>query len=187
MRRTGRRVRDAVMQLPVVLTDRLRHVPLGGLYSQPGAAGDLTTGHLADPMGHECSRVRGSSSSSIAFSRRRSRSSSVGAKEDRRGRYLLIDEGVVLPARRMDLPHDFKVSHAGVFVIIDRGLRSDLAGTFHAFGSDGANLVVMTYSANILNGGISRDGGMAACRTCNSPGRPTARRLRYLPSTWERA
>lgn len=93
----------------------------------------------------------------------------VGTADDARGRFVLLDDGIVRVDRRMERPHGGQVTDEGVFVVVDWGLRSDLAGNFHAFDSDGRCLVEVSYSANILNCGLAPNGGMAACQTCNSP------------------
>ena len=88
------------------------------------------------------------------------------------GRYLLIDgEAVVLDAR-MERPQDGKVADDGTFILNDWGDSGELSGTFHAFRSDGSRIVSRLYAANLLNNGLSRDGRLAVCQTCNAPGSP---------------
>lgn len=86
------------------------------------------------------------------------------------GRYLLIDGDAVVVDARMDRPQDGKVADAGTFILNDWGDSQDLSGTFRAFRSNGTEIVSRRYSANLLNNGLSRDGRLAVCQTCNAPG-----------------
>lgn len=86
------------------------------------------------------------------------------------GRYLLIDGDAVVVDGRMERPQDGKVADAGTFILNDWGDSQDLSGTFRAFRSDGTEIVSRRYSANLLNNGLSRDGRLAVCQTCNAPG-----------------
>ena len=88
------------------------------------------------------------------------------------GRYVLIDGDTVILDRRMARPQDGKVADHGTFVLNDWGDSQALSGTFHAFRSDGSAIVSRVYSANLLNNGLSRDGRLAVCQTCNAPGSP---------------
>lgn len=95
-----------------------------------------------------------------------------GTPADPRGRYVLIDGDTVVVDGRMERPQDGKVANDGTFVLNDWGLRDELAGTFTAFRADGSEIVSRGYTANLLNNGLSVDGRLAVCQTCNSPGSP---------------
>ena len=86
------------------------------------------------------------------------------------GRYLLIDGDAVILDRRIARPQDGKVADDGTFILNDWGDGQTLSGTFHAFRNDGTSIVSRLYSANLLNNGLSRDGRLAVCQTCNAPG-----------------
>lgn len=93
------------------------------------------------------------------------------------GRYLLIDGDAVILDRRMARPQDGKVADEGTFILNDWGDGDSLSGTFHAFRSDGTSILSRLYSANLLNNGLSRDGRLAVCQTCNAPGSPDSSTL----------
>lgn len=87
----------------------------------------------------------------------------------RDGRYVLIDDGKVVVDGTMERPHDGKVSDEGVFILNDWGARGELTGKFAAFYSNGSTILSRTFGANLFNNGLSRNGGLAVCQTCNSP------------------
>lgn len=88
------------------------------------------------------------------------------------GRYLLIDGDTVAVDGQMERPQDGKVADNGTFILNDWGDSQRLSGTFHAFRCDGSPIVSRRFSANLLNNGLSRDGRLAVCQTCNAPGSP---------------
>jgi hypothetical protein len=88
------------------------------------------------------------------------------------GRYLLIDGDAIIVDRRMERPQDGKAADDGTFVLNDWGDSQELSGTFHAFRSDGSEIVSRAYTANLLNNGLSHDGRLAVCQTANAPGSP---------------
>jgi hypothetical protein len=88
------------------------------------------------------------------------------------GRYVLIDGDAVAVDARMERPQDGKVADDGTFILNDWGASDELSGTFHAFRAVGTEIVSRRYSANLLNNGLSRDGRLAVCQTCNAPGSP---------------
>jgi tetratricopeptide (TPR) repeat protein len=90
----------------------------------------------------------------------------------RGGRYILLDDGRVILDRRMPRPQDGKVADNGVFILNDWGASDVLAGTFHAFAADGSEILRRAFDANLLNNGLSEDGALAVCQTCNAPGSP---------------
>jgi hypothetical protein len=91
------------------------------------------------------------------------------ARHDRFGHYVLIDQDRVVARGRMKRPNDGKVADNGTFILNDWG-TSELSGTFHAFRSDGSPVLAKAFAANLLNNGLSADGTLAACHTCNSGG-----------------
>lgn len=88
------------------------------------------------------------------------------------GRYLLIDGDTVLVDARMERPQDGKVADDGIFILNDWGDSDALSGTFRAFSSYGSVILTRSYSANLLNNGLSPDGRLAVCQTANAPGSP---------------
>jgi hypothetical protein len=90
----------------------------------------------------------------------------------RTGRYVLIDDGRAVLDARMARPQDGKVADNGTFVLNDWGTNDSLSGTFHAFAADGREIVSRSFSANLLNNGLSSDGRLAVSQTCNAPGSP---------------
>lgn len=89
-----------------------------------------------------------------------------------RGRYLLVDGDTLVVDARMERPQDGKVADNGTFILNDWGLAAELAGKFHAFRSDGSEIVSRAYTANLLNNGLSEGGRLAVCQTCIAPGSP---------------
>lgn len=88
------------------------------------------------------------------------------------GRYVLIDGDEVVVDAPMARPQDGKIADDGTFILNDWGDSQLLSGTFHSFRSDGVEVVSRSYSANLLNNGLSNDGRLAVCQTCNAPGSP---------------
>jgi hypothetical protein len=88
------------------------------------------------------------------------------------GRYLLIEGDIPIVDRGMARPQEGKVADDGTFVLNDAGDSQELSGTFHAFRSDGSEIVSRVYTANLLNNGLSHDGRLAVCQTANAPGSP---------------
>jgi len=88
------------------------------------------------------------------------------------GRYVLIDGDAVILEGRMERPQDGKVARDGTFILNDWRDSGSLSGTFRAFRSDGSVILARSYSANLLNNGLSPDGGLAVCQTANAPGSP---------------
>lgn len=95
-----------------------------------------------------------------------------GNEADPFGRYVLLNDGKIVVDARMDRPQDGKVADDGTFILNDWGQRNDLAGTFHAFSADGREILCRSYSANLLNNGLSENGQLAVCQTCNAPNSP---------------
>lgn len=88
------------------------------------------------------------------------------------GRYFLVDGDVLVATGSMERPQDGKVADDGTFILNDWGASDKLSGTFRAFRANGSEILARRYSANLLNNGLSRDGRLAVCQTCNAPGSP---------------
>lgn len=88
------------------------------------------------------------------------------------GRYLLVESDAVVAEGEMERPQDGKVADNGTLILNDWGASDELSGTFHAFSRDGTPILSRRYSANLLNNGLSQDGRLAVCQTCNAPGSP---------------
>ena len=61
------------------------------------------------------------------------------------------------------------VANNGVFILNDWEFSGALSGTFFVFRPDGRPLLSRKFKANLLNNGLSADGQLAVCQTCNSP------------------
>src|SRR3546814_12778985 len=96
----------------------------------------------------------------------------------RGGRYVLIQDGRVVLDERMARPQGGKVADNGNFILNDWGASDALSGTFHAFAPNGGHIVSRGFSAHLLNNGLSDDGVLAVCQTCNAPGQPARTGLR---------
>jgi hypothetical protein len=88
------------------------------------------------------------------------------------GRYFLVERDLVAAEGSMERPQDGKVADNGTFILNDWGASDQLSGTFRAFRSEGSEILSRRFSANLLNNGLSRDGRLAVCQTCNAPGSP---------------
>lgn len=91
-----------------------------------------------------------------------------GGSDRGNGHYVLIDGEEIVCQGQMERPQDGKVADNGVFILNDWRSSSDLTGTFRAFRADGSKLLSQDYAANLFNNGLSADGRLAACQTCNS-------------------
>lgn len=91
-----------------------------------------------------------------------------GARPSGMGRYFLIDGTAIIAEGRVERPNDGKVADNGTFVLNDWGFSGDLAGVFHAFRADGSRILAQDFTANLYNNGLSADGHLAVCQTCNS-------------------
>ncbi len=92
-----------------------------------------------------------------------------GARLSGSGRYFLLENKKVIAEGRMARPNDGKVANNGVFILNDWEFTSDLSGVFSAFGPDGKKILSRRFKANLYNNGLSADGRLAVCQTCNSP------------------
>jgi len=91
-----------------------------------------------------------------------------GARTSGMGRYFLLSGGAIVAEGRIERPNDGKVADDGTFVFNDWGFSSDLVGVFRAFRVDGRAILAQPFTANLLNNGLSADGRLAICQTCNS-------------------
>ena len=92
-----------------------------------------------------------------------------GARSSGMGRYILLERQHVLAQGRMARPNDGKVANNGVFILNDWEFTNDLSGVFSAFRPDGVKILSRRFKANLYNNGLSADGHLAVCQTCNSP------------------
>jgi len=94
-----------------------------------------------------------------------------GARSSGHGRYILIEDDVIVAEGRAERPNDGKVADNGVFILNDWLFFSErLEGVFLAFQKDGAPILSRRFEANLFNNGLSSDGRLAACQTCNADG-----------------
>lgn len=91
-----------------------------------------------------------------------------GSRDSGEGRYVLLDGKKLVADGRMQRPNDGKVADNGTFIFNDWRFSSDLNGTFWAFRSDGSLILSRSFSANLFNNGLSAEGTLACCQTCNS-------------------
>ena len=92
-----------------------------------------------------------------------------GARSSGMGRYLLLDGQEVILQGRMERPNDGKVANNGIFILNDWEFTSELSGVFFAFRADGTRILSRRFKANLYNNGLSANGRLAVCQTCNSP------------------
>lgn len=94
-----------------------------------------------------------------------------GARANGHGRYMLIDGDAIVAEGRVERPNDGKVADTGVFILNDWLFFSErLAGVFLAFRKDGTQILSRRFEANLYNNGLSHDGRIAVCQTCNAEG-----------------
>jgi hypothetical protein len=92
-----------------------------------------------------------------------------GSRSSGLGRYILLRGEEVLVEGRMARPNDGRVANNGVFVLNDWEFTKNLSGVFSAFCPDGKKILSRRFKANLYNNGLSADGRIAVCQTCNSP------------------
>jgi hypothetical protein len=86
------------------------------------------------------------------------------------GRYLLIEGDEIIVQGRAERPHDGKVTDDGDFIINDwLHFTGELSGIFLAYRHDGSQIIARRFEANLYNNGLSADGKLAVCQTCNAP------------------
>lgn len=90
------------------------------------------------------------------------------------GRYVLLDGKKLVVDGTMQRPNDGKVADNGTFILNDWRFLTDLSGIFWAFRSDGSLILSRSFSANLFNNGLSADGTLACCQTCNSASEDSA-------------
>jgi hypothetical protein len=91
-----------------------------------------------------------------------------GVRDSGEGRYVLLDGKHAVVDGAMERPNDGKVADNGNFIFNDWLFSSDLKGEFRAFRSDGSPILVRRFSANLHNNGLSADGSLACCQSCNA-------------------
>ena len=92
-----------------------------------------------------------------------------GARSSGMGSYFLLDGPNIIAEGQLERPHDGRVADNGTFVLNDWLFSSGLNGVFHAFRADGSNILSKRFEANLYNNGLSQDGSLAVCQTCNAP------------------
>lgn len=94
-----------------------------------------------------------------------------GARSNGHGRFILIEDEAIVAEGRVERPNDGKVADNGVFILNDWLFFSErLEGVFLAFQRDGAPILSRRFEANLFNNGLSADGRLAVCQTCNADG-----------------
>ncbi|MCA1660933.1 MAG: VRR-NUC domain-containing protein [Novosphingobium sp.] len=83
---------------------------------------------------------------------------------------LLSEDGTVLATGRLERPQDGHVSDNGNFILSDWMFGDGLNGRLVGFGSDGRQLFMREFSANLGGSALSGDGRFAICDTANAPG-----------------
>lgn len=68
----------------------------------------------------------------------------------------------------MTHPMHGAVANNGTFILADAKQNADLNDALSAFDIHGKQIILRNFKANIFNCGISDDGRLAACQTCNS-------------------
>jgi hypothetical protein len=84
------------------------------------------------------------------------------------GRYFLLAGDAIIAEGQIERPNDGKVASDGTFILNDWRFNSELGGAFCAFRADGSPIVSQRFTANLLNNGLSANGRLAVCQTCNS-------------------
>lgn len=94
-----------------------------------------------------------------------------GSRESGEGEYVLVNlsTGAVVARGSLPRPNQGHIADNGTFTLEDWHFGSSLSGTFRAFSSDGRTLLSRTFTANILESGLSKNGKLAYCMTANSP------------------
>lgn len=106
----------------------------------------------------------------VGWSDNDSEGSSGGNRESGQGRYILyntIEKKLVLQGK-LERPNSADVANNGSFSVEDWHFGSELSGTFYVFSCSGDELVRRSFSANILNSAISKNGQLAVCQTANA-------------------
>lgn len=85
------------------------------------------------------------------------------------GRYYLLDSAAIIAEGWIERPNDGKVANDGTFVLNDWRFTANLSGVFCAFRADGNSIATTCFTANLYNNGLSANGRLAVCQTCNSP------------------
>lgn len=91
-----------------------------------------------------------------------------GYRRSGEGRFILFENDQIILQGRMQRPNDGHVANTGTFILNDWGFGDGLKGTFFAMDKHGKVLVQKKFRANLYNNGISTEGKLAVCQTCNS-------------------
>ena len=85
-----------------------------------------------------------------------------------RGRYLLMQGNTVVVDGKLPRPNLGQVANNGTFILNDQGFENGLHGRLCAFHASGEQCLSVEFNAILFNCGLSDDGRLAACHTCNS-------------------
>lgn len=91
-----------------------------------------------------------------------------GARASGMGRFYLLHGEDIIAEGHCERPNDGKVANNGSFILNDWLFTGELAGVFRAYTSEGNPILAQSFSANLYNNGLSADGRLAVCQTCNS-------------------
>ncbi len=91
-----------------------------------------------------------------------------GYRKAGKGPFVLVKNGKVVYKGKLERPNDGKAANTGTFVLADWLFGDDLKSIFYAFASDGSELIRQTFSANMLNTGLSESGQFAVAQLANS-------------------
>ena len=91
-----------------------------------------------------------------------------GFRESGLGDYVLLEDGEAIAEGRLERPECGKTADNGTFILHDEHFGQNMAGTFFSFDKSGTELMRHSFSANLLNNGLSPDGRFVICQACNS-------------------
>ncbi len=84
------------------------------------------------------------------------------------GSYVLVKNGNVICSGQLERPNDGQVANNGTFVLADWLFGDGLKSIFYTFSSNGNKIIHHTFSANMLNTGLSESGQFAVVQLANS-------------------
>ena len=84
------------------------------------------------------------------------------------GTWALLRDDEIVARGHIDRPSAGKVANDGKVILNDEGPIETPGSVFCAFRADGSLILNRPFKANLLNNGISEDGKLAICHTCNS-------------------
>lgn len=107
----------------------------------------------------------------LGWSDRDTTSGVSGSRDSGHGRYILFNktESRIEYQGKLERPNSGHVADNGNFSIEDWHFNSGLSGTFYVFSKSGFVLIEKSFSANLYDNAISKNGLLAICQTANSP------------------